>query len=274
MTDFLLSLQQFSTPLLDNVFLAISALTGELSYIIILGIVYWCIDKDRAYYIGTFLFLSFSVNTFFKNLFHIPRPYTYSDVRQIDVNTGYGYSFPSGHAQLSTTFAGMFSAVFRKKWMYIAGIILVILTGFSRMYLGVHTPADILCGIGVGLLLTALGNLLKNSSNKKLLSFAAFLLMFGVTLVYNSEDILKLLFFAAGFLSGNIIEEKYIGYKIPEKVKPRIIGSAAGFAGLMLLTTILKILGLTYIRYLALGLYMTIVVPSIIKYLNIKSSLV
>ena len=265
MIDFLLTLQQFSTPLMDNIFLGISALTGELTYIVVLGIVYWCIDKDKAYYIGTFLFLSFSVNSFFKNLFHIPRPYTYSDVRQIDVGTGYGYSFPSGHAQLSTTFAGMFSAVFKKKWMYVAGITLVILTGFSRMYLGVHTPADILCGIGVGLLLTALGSLLKNIVNKKLLAFSAFLLMFGVSLIYNSEDILKLLFFAAGFLSGNIIEEKYIGYKIPEKVKPRIIGSVAGFVGLIILIIVLKISGLTYIRYLALGLYMTIVVPLIIK---------
>lgn len=265
MTDFLLSLQQFSTPLLDSIFLGISALTGELSYIVILGIVYWCIDKDKAYYIGIFLFLSFSANTFLKNLFHIPRPYTYSVVRQIDVDTGYGYSFPSGHAQLSTTFAGMFSAVFRKKWMYVAGIALIILTGFSRMYLGVHTPADILCGIGVGLLLTALGSVLKKTANKKLLAFAAFMLMLGISLIYNSEDIVKLLFFSAGFLTGNIIEEKFISYKIPEKVKPRIIGTATGFVGLIILTIVLKLLGLTYIRYLCLGLYMTIIVPLIIK---------
>lgn len=270
MTDFLLSLQRFSTPLLDNIFLTISALTGELVYIVILGIVYWCIDKNKAYYIGIFLFLSFSVNTFLKNLFHIARPYTYSEVKQIDVDTGYGYSFPSGHAQMSTTFAGMFSAIFRKKWMYIVGALLIVLTGFSRMYLGVHTPADILCGIGVGLLLTLSGNALKKYNKPRLLAFASFLLMLGVSLVYGSEDIVKLLFFAAGFLSGNIIEEKFIGYTIPEKIRPRIIGAATGFVGLVLLTIVLKLSGLTYIRYLCLGLYMTVPVPWFIKLMDKK----
>ena len=270
MTDFLLYLQQFSTPMLDSIFLAISALTGEFAYIVILGIVYWCIDKDKAYYIGIFLFLSFSVNTFLKNFFHIPRPYTYSDVKQIDIDTGYGYSFPSGHAQLSTTFAGMFYVVFRKKWMCIVGVVLIILTGFSRMYLGVHTPVDILCGISIGLLLTLLGSIMKSFNKPKPLAFASFLLMLGVSLICNSEDILKLLFFAAGFLSGNIIEEKFIGYTIPQRLKPRIVGTTAGFIGLIILTILLKFLGLTYIRYLCLGLFMTIVVPLTIKFLDKK----
>ena len=270
MTDFLLSIQKFSTPFMDNLFLGISALTGELVYIVILGIIYWCIDKDKAYYIGIFLFLSFSVNTFLKNLFRIPRPYTYSEVRQIDVGTGYGYSFPSGHAQMSTTFSGMFTAIFKKKWIFYAGIILVILTGLSRMYLGVHTPADILCGIAVGLMLTLLGNALKKSVNTKILAFAVFLFMLGVALIFNDNDNLKLLFFAAGFLSGNSIEDKYICYQIPKKIKPRVIGAFAGLVTTIILIVVLKLLGLTYLRYLILGFYMTIIVPLIIKYIDRK----
>ncbi len=265
MIDFLLYLQNFSTPLMDNLFLGISALTGEFVYLAVLGVIYWCIDKDKAYYIGIFLFLSFSLNTMLKNIFCIPRPYTYSSVRQIDVSTGYGYSFPSGHAQMSTTFAGMFSAVYRKKWMYIAGALLVILTGFSRMYLGVHTPADILCGISIGLLLTIIGLAAKNTKHTKLLAVATFLFMLGVSLVFGTEDNLKILFFAAGFVSGNIIEEKYIGYKIPEKIKPRLIGAIVGLVFTIAINIILKAAGLTFIRYLLLGLFMTIPVPYFIK---------
>ncbi len=268
MTDFLLYLQQFRAPLLDSLFLGISALTGELVYIAVLGVIYWCIDKDKAYYIGIFLFLSFSLNTMLKNLFRIPRPYTYSDVRQIDTGTGYGYSFPSGHAQLSSTFSGMFSVVFKRTWILVSGIILVTLTGLSRMYLGVHTPADILCGIAIGLMLTLLGNSLKNFANPKILAIAAFLFMFGVSLIFGDNDNLKLFFFAAGFLTGNIIEEKYICYQIPKKLKPRIIGAASGFVTLIVLIIILKLLGLTYTRYLIIGLYITIVVPLIIKKLS------
>lgn len=265
MTDFLIYLQNFSTPLLDSIFLGISALTGELVYLAVLGVIYWCIDKDKAYYIGIFLFLSFSLNSLLKNIFRIPRPYTYSNVKQIDIDTGYGYSFPSGHAQMSTTFAGMFSTVFRRTWIYIVGAILVFLTGFSRMYLGVHTPLDILCGIAVGLLLTTLGNFLKKTPFVKPLALAAFLFMLGVSLVFGSEDNLKILFFAAGFLSGNLIEEKFIGYEIPKKIKPRIIGAFAGFIFTIVLNVILKSLGLTFVRYLFLGLFITIPVPYFIK---------
>ena len=269
MTDFLLYLQQFSNPLLDSVFLGISALTGELVYLAVLGVIYWCVSKEKAYYIGIFLFMSFSLNSLLKNLFRIPRPYIYSDVKQLDIGTGYGYSFPSGHAQLSTTFAGMFSSTFRKRWIYIASALLIVLTGFSRMYLGVHTPVDILCGISVGLLLTLLGNRLKSFSSHKVLAIAVFLFMLGVSLVFSSEDNLKILFFAAGFISGNIIEERFIGYKIPEKVKPRIFGAFVGFIFTVALNIALKAIGLTFVRYLFLGLFITVAVPYFIKKITI-----
>ena len=268
MTDFLLYLQTFSTPLLDKIFLGISALTGEFVYLAVLGIVYWCINKDKAYYIGIFLLFSFSTNSFLKNLFHIPRPFTYTEVRQIDTDTGYGYSFPSGHAQMSTTFGGMFSTVFRKKWIYITGAVLVFLTGFSRMYLGVHTPLDILCGIVTGLVITLLGVWLNKLGKPKLLALAGFIFMLIVALLYKDEDVLKLLFFAVGFLSGNIIDEKFIGFAIPQKIKTRVIGALIGFASTILLVIILKALGLTYIRYLCMGLFITVAVPLMIKQID------
>ena len=270
MTDFLLYLQTFSTPLLDSLFLGISALTGEFVYLAVLGIVYWCIDKDKAYYIGIFLLFSFSLNSFLKNIFKIPRPFRYSEVRQIDTETGYGYSFPSGHAQMSATFGGMFSAVFRKKWIYTVALLLVILTGFSRMYLGVHTPLDILCGIALGLLLTLLGSIFIKLGRPRLIALASFLFMLMTALIYRDEDICKLLFFAAGFLLGNIIDENFIGFEIPKKVKTRILGAAVGFSATILLVVVLKALGLTYIRYLCMGLFITVAVPAIIKQIDKK----
>ncbi|MBR5587219.1 MAG: phosphatase PAP2 family protein [Clostridia bacterium] len=269
MTDFLLYLQTFSTPVLDNIFLGISALTGEFVYLAVLGIVYWCIDKNRAYYIGIFLLLSFSLNSLLKNLFHIPRPFTYSEVRQIDSDTGYGYSFPSGHAQMSTTFGGMFSLIFRKKWLYIVGTLLIVLTGLSRMYLGVHTPVDILCGIAIGCVLVLAGKYLQKL-NPKILAVATFIFMLGVSIIYPEKDILKLLFFAAGFFSGNAIEEKFIGFTVPSKIKMRILGAVIGFSTTILLIIVLKSLGLTYIRYLCMGLFITVAVPAMIKWTEKK----
>ncbi|MFA7636734.1 MAG: phosphatase PAP2 family protein [Monoglobales bacterium] len=270
MTDFLLYLQGFSTPLLDNLFLIISALTGEYVYLVILGVIYWCVNKDKAYYIGIFLFISFALNSFLKNIFRVPRPYTYSDVEQIDLSTGYGYSFPSGHAQMSTTFSGMFSVIFRKKWIYVSGIILVFLTGISRMYLGVHTPADILCGTAIGLIITLTGDRLKEIKNPKILGITAFLITLGVSLLFPSEDNLKIMFFSAGFFSGNLLETKFIGYTIPKRAKMRAICGGAGLVLVVAGNVALKSIGLVYSRYLVLGLIITTLVPIIIKMIDRK----
>ncbi len=269
MTDFILNVQSISTPLLDRFFLTISALTGEFVYLIVLGIVYWCINKEKAYYIGTFLILSFSSNSLLKNIFRVPRPYTYSLVKQIDTATGYGYSFPSGHAQMSTAFSGLFSTVFKKRWMYILGIILVFLTGFSRIYLGVHTPLDILAGIVVGCLIIFLANKLKNI-NHKLLMYLAFILLFTTSLIFPEEDNLKLLCFVAGFILGNIIDGKYIKYEIPKKILPKISGACIGIAIVVASYLILKAFNLTYTRYFIVGIIITSLIPWIIKKLDKK----
>lgn len=268
MINMILFLQSFSSPPLDDLFLLVSSLTSEFIYLAVLGVLYWCVNKDKAYYIGIFLFLSLAVNSALKNTFKIPRPYTYSEVKQIDARTGYGYSFPSGHAQLSTTFSGMFSVIFRKKWIYISGIILVFLTGLSRMYLGVHTIVDILCGIAIGLIITFIGDQLKNTKSVKLIALISFLILLVFSLIFHNEDDLKLLFFAMGFLSGNLIEEKFINFKIPKLKKMKIIGGILGFSLTILLNILLKSFGLFYVRYLILGLFMTIAVPYIITKIN------
>lgn len=64
------------------------------------------------------------------------------------------YSFPSGHALISLCFygliAGMLSLRLQKAWQRVAvwtvAVLLVVLIGFSRIYLGVHWPSDVLAG--------------------------------------------------------------------------------------------------------------------------------
>jgi len=64
-----------------------------------------------------------------------------------------GYSFPSGHSQSSVGTLGGIAAVTKTKWLKITCIVLAVLVPFSRMYLGVHTPADVLVGSGLALVL-------------------------------------------------------------------------------------------------------------------------
>jgi membrane-associated phospholipid phosphatase len=67
-----------------------------------------------------------------------------------------GYSFPSGHTQTAVGTFGSVVVFARKKWIAIACVVLAALVGFSRMYIGVHTPADVLAGALLSIVLIAL----------------------------------------------------------------------------------------------------------------------
>ena len=61
-----------------------------------------------------------------------------------------GYSFPSGHTQCATSLYGGIARSSKKRAVQIAGAVLALLIGFSRMYLGVHTPKDVLVSLLIG----------------------------------------------------------------------------------------------------------------------------
>jgi len=100
--------------------------------------------------------LVFSVlitNLGLKNLVARPRPYTHFDVSLL-INEKWDYSFPSGHTSASFAVAYV---LFKNKFklrrvpVYLFALVLAVLMGFSRLYLSVHFPTDILAGAGVGI---------------------------------------------------------------------------------------------------------------------------
>ncbi len=265
MTQVIHFLQSFSTPVLDSIFLAISALTGETVFVIILGYLYWCRDKNSAYAAGLVMISSFTVNVSMKNIFKFPRPFEYSDVRQIDVKTGYGYSFPSGHSQLSATFSGMCFLLLRNKAILISGIIFTLLTGLSRMYLGVHTLADVITGFGFGLLLILAGDfLLKHMKYKNIVSIV--LIVFNLIIVFltGDSDLYKMSGFSIGFVLGHILDERYIHFDVSGSAGTKAVRFLLG----ILLTLLVKILISLVIpdkllQYAAVGFTVTGLVPLI-----------
>jgi len=147
------AVQAWGNPTLDAVFRAITMLGDEKFYLLLVPLLYWAVDKGLALRAGVLYLASAYVNTWLKAAFAIPRP-SPTSVRVLD--NPEGWSFPSGHAQSTTTAWTYLAVRLRKRWLWWVAGAMVVLVGLSRVYLGVHYPQDVIVGTGIGLLLVAL----------------------------------------------------------------------------------------------------------------------
>ena len=153
--SFLYFLEGIRNSVLDAFFSAIT-LGGEETVFMAVGmIVFWCVSKYQGYYLLCTGFLGTAINQFLKMLCRVPRPWVKDPAFTIVESAreaASGYSFPSGHTQTSV---GLFGGIARwNKGKVLRGIMiaLCVLVPLSRMYLGVHTPAD----VGVSIVIAAL----------------------------------------------------------------------------------------------------------------------
>ena len=154
--EFLYKLQQIRTPGLTKLMLALTELGGETVFLVLALIVFWCVDKRRGYFMMTVGFVGTVCNQFMKLFCRIPRPWVldpeFTPVEQA-LEDASGYSFPSGHSQSAVgTFGGIAYTV-KNKWIKGICIAIAVLVPLSRMYIGVHTPADVLVGAAMALVL-------------------------------------------------------------------------------------------------------------------------
>ena len=149
-------LESIRTPVLDSILLLITKLGEETAFLVAAMIVFWCVDKRKGYYLLSVGFLGTMANQFLKITFRVPRPWMLDKnftILEQAREAATGYSFPSGHSQSAVGTFGAIAAFTGNrilKWVCIAVCILVPL---SRMYIGVHTPADVLVGSGMALVL-------------------------------------------------------------------------------------------------------------------------
>jgi len=157
--EFIRAIQSVHGPVLDTAFRAITFLGDEEFYLLILPLVYWCIDT-RA---GARLFLVFLpssfLNALLKGVFCHPRPFVLDP--SVQLAEAEGYCLPSGHAQGSVVLWGALAATLRKRWLWILATVLSLLIGFSRIFLGVHFPHSVLAGWSIGVVIVALYVLLE-----------------------------------------------------------------------------------------------------------------
>ena len=144
-------LQGLHQPWLDKLMVAITTLGEEGLIWIVLALAMLCTKKYRTCGIGVAISLVLMLltgNIFLKHLIMRDRPCWIDTTVELLVASPSSYSFPSGH-----TFASFVSAVtifLHHKKEGIVALVLAVLISFSRMYLFVHFPTDVLASVVLG----------------------------------------------------------------------------------------------------------------------------
>ncbi len=237
-------------------------------------IVFWCVDKKWGYRFLGFYSGAEVLNGFLKLTVCAYRPWIRSDLIEPAGDSkvaATGYSFPSGHTTIATVmYGGVAAWQYRKRrWVSIICIVLLALTAFSRNYLGVHTPQDVLVGFGATAVLMLIivkvqDRIGDNERTKDILSVAGVVLVIalliyiqvkpypmdyvdGVLLVDPQKmmnDTFKSAGMFLGFIIGSYIERHYVHYEIP-----------VGAANLPVVTCIGVIFVLSWKEYLGSAIF-------------------
>ena len=224
-------------------------------------VIFWGVDKKWGYYFLTTHWLGELINGVIKLTVCAYRPWIRSDLIEPagDSKTAAtGYSFPSGHTRTATTIYG---SIFvwqkdKRRWLAVLCIVLIVLTGFSRNFLGVHTPQDVIVAILESvLILFAVSFISKkvngNDKNLDILTVIGVIVVI-VSLIYiqvkpypmdydeagkllvNPSKMMNDCFKACGsflgLLIGSFVDRHYMHFEIPEGAKNLPILVAIGVA--------------------------------------------
>jgi len=148
--DIIRLIQSGASPPLTFFMQVVSALGSSAAYVILIAFIYWCIDEKKGLRLGTVLLVSAWLNIVFKFLLEQPRPFFEGYDPSLGMVSADMGGFPSGHAQNSLVVWLIIASWGKAKWQFVLAAIFCVLMAFSRVYLGVHFPTDILGGWLIG----------------------------------------------------------------------------------------------------------------------------
>lgn len=262
--ELLYALESIRTPFLDKLMGLVTNLGGEAVFIVAAILVFWCLSKSCGYYMMTVGFAGTIINQFLKLWFRIPRPWVkdpnFTIVESARAEAT-GYSFPSGHTQNAFAVFGAPARFFKNTALRIVFILLIALTAFSRMYVGVHTPLDVGVSLIVGTILVFViypfFRDMDKSPKKVYIIFGIFIVLAAAFVAFvelydfpadidaeNYASGLKnaymILFCAIGLMLTFFIDTKYVRFPTQAVWWAQIIKVVVGLAILLALKSVLK----------------------------------
>lgn len=165
--DILYAIQNIHNPVLDKIMVGISSLGNAGILWVIIAIILLISKKHRKTGIHMFIAMVLTLfvgNLILKNLVQRERPCWIDTTIPLLINNPKDYSFPSGHTMNSFT-AAMCIFLHQKRWGIVAFVVAALIA-FSRMYLFVHFPTDIITGMIIGISSALIINFLMNKQNR------------------------------------------------------------------------------------------------------------
>lgn len=234
----------------DTFMLDVSRLgEGLLTFVLMAGI-YWCIDKRCGQLMGWNVSLGCLTNQWMKRVFHVDRPWIRDDrIQPVEASLegAGGYSFPSGHtARAAANWGALGYSLWKdteeKYRKVLSGIAwgIVIFIMFSRNYLGVHTPQDVLAAFAMGVILIVLLDKMliwvEAGKNRDILvtvlgCVICFLPMLRYGCLSNAGA-------SFGFMIGWMIERRFVCFRVDIEPSIRLLRFAVGSILLLALLTV------------------------------------
>jgi membrane-associated phospholipid phosphatase len=277
-------IQQVHGPVLDSLFSAITLLGGEQFYLLLFPLILWCIDYSFGAVLAIFFMLSNSINIFLKGIFQHPRPFELNPDVKLSHEEGFG--LPSGHAQLAVTAWGAIAFRVRRVWFTIVAILIALLIGFSRIYLGVHFPTDVFAGWIIGLILLAVYVAIESPIERWLSRLNMWLqLLVAVAvplfllLLNQSNDAITSVGTLFGIAVGLVFARRFISFSVQGVWWHRVLRFLIGFVVVLALYLGLKAAfppdGTTYggifrfIRYALIGAWIVLGAPWLFRLMRL-----
>ena len=182
-------IQKIENPALTALIKFITVFGTEALYVPVILFIFWWIDEKHGLRLGILIIISAWINAFIKDVLKQPRPFNLEP--SVGLATESSYGAPSGHAQMSLTFWISTAVWLSRRWaakvlpnkktpgknpgtgkpvIWAAAIFIILLIGFTRLYLGVHFPTDLLAGWFVGGIILVLWYIPGSALQKRLAS--------------------------------------------------------------------------------------------------------